>query len=66
MASIFKRHGKWRVEIRQKSSKGIYKSFIIKEDAVSWARETEIKIEQGLYQDLTLAKTTKLNEILAQ
>jgi integrase len=66
MASIFKRHGKWRVEIRQKSSKGIYKSFIIKEDAVRWARETEIKIEQGLYQDLTLAKTTKLNEILAQ
>jgi integrase len=66
MASILKRNGKWRVEIRQKSSNGIYKSFITKEDATRWARETEIKIEQGLYQDLTLAKTTKLKDVLSQ
>ena len=66
MASILKRNGKWRVEIRQKSSNGIYKSFITKEDATRWARETEIKIEQGLYQDLTLAKTTKLKDVLIQ
>jgi len=66
MASIYKRNGKWRVEIRKKGSKGIHKSFIVKDDAIRFARETEVKIEQGLYQDLTLAKTTKLKDVLAQ
>jgi integrase len=66
MASIYKRNGKWRVEIRKKGSKGIHKSFIVKNDAIRFARDTEVKIEQGLYQDLTLAKTTKLKDLLAQ
>jgi len=66
MASIYKRNGKWRVEIRKKGSKGIHKSFIVKDDAIRFARDTEVKIEQGLYQDLTLAKITKLSDILAQ
>jgi integrase len=66
MASIYKRNGKWRVEIRKKGSKGIHKSFIVKEDAIRFARETEVKIEQGSYQDLTLAKTTKLSDVLGQ
>jgi integrase len=66
MASIYKRNGKWRVEIRKIGSKGIHKSFIVKDDAIRFARETEVKIEQGLYQDLTLAKTTKLKDVLAQ
>ena len=66
MASIYKRNGKWRVEIRKKGSKGIHKSFIVKDDAIRFARETEVKIEQGLYQDLTLAKTTKLKDVLVQ
>jgi len=66
MASIYKRNGKLRVEIRKIGSKGIHKSFIVKDDAIRFARETEVKIEQGLYQDLTLAKTTKLKDVLAQ
>jgi integrase len=66
MASIYKRNGKWRVEIRKKGSKGIHKSFIAKDEAIRFARETEVKIEQGLYQDLTLAKTTKFKDVLAQ
>ena len=66
MASIYKRNGKWRVEIRKIGSKGIHKSFIVKNEAIRFARETEVKIEQGLYQDLTLAKTTKLKDVLAQ
>jgi len=66
MASIYKRNGKWRVEIRKIGSKGIHKSFIVKDEAIRFARETEVKIEQGLYQDLTLAKTTKLKDLLAQ
>ena len=66
MASIYKRNGKWRVEIRKIGSKGIHKSFIVKDEAIRFARETEVKIEQGLYQDLALSKTTKLKDVLAQ
>ena len=66
MATIRKVRSKWQVLIRKHNLKPIYKTFILKEDAVRWARETEVKIEQGLYQDLTLAKTTKLKDVLVQ
>ena len=66
MATIRRRNNKWQVIIRKDNFKIIYKTFSLKEDAVRWARETEVKIEQGLYQDLTLAKTTKLKDVLIQ
>jgi len=66
MATIRKIRNKWQVLIRKHNLKPIYKTFILKEDAVKWSRETEVKIEQGLYQDFTLARTTKLKDVLAQ
>jgi integrase len=66
MATIRKIRSKWQVLIRKHNLKPIYKTFILKEDAAKWSRETEVKIEQGLYQDLTLAKTTKLKDVLVQ
>ena len=66
MATIRRRNNKWQVIIRKDNFKIIYKTFFLKEDATRWARDTEVKIEQGLYQDLTLAKTTKLKDVLAQ
>lgn len=66
MATIRRRNNKWQVIIRRDNFKIIYKTFFLKEDALRWARDTEVKIEQGLYQDLTLAKTTKLKDILIQ
>jgi len=66
MATVRKLRSKWQVLIRRKYSSPIYKTFIKKEDAVRWARDTEVKIEQGLYQDLALAKITKLKDVLAQ
>ena len=66
MATIRRRKNKWQVIIRKDNFKITYKTFSLKEDAVRWARETEVKIEQGLYQDLTLAKTTKLKDVLVQ
>jgi integrase len=66
MATIRKNRSKWQVLIRKHNLKPIYKTFILKEDAVKWSRETEVKIEQGLYQDLTLAKITKLKDVLIQ
>ena len=66
MATIRRRNNKWQVIIRKDNFKIIYKTFFLKEDATRWARDTEVKIEQGLYQDLTLTKTTKLKDVLAQ
>ena len=66
MATIRRRNNKWQVIIRKDNFKIIYKTFFLKEDATRWARDTEVKIEQGLYQDLTLAKTTKLKDVLIQ
>jgi integrase len=66
MATIRRRNNKWQVIIRKDNFKITYKTFSLKEDAVRWARETEVKIERGLYQDLTLSKTTKLKDVLAQ
>jgi len=66
MATIRKIRNKWQVLIRKHNLKPIYKTFILKEDAVKWSRETEVKIEQGLYQDFTLARTTKLKDVLAE
>ena len=66
MATIRRRNNKWQVIIRKDNFKIIYKTFILKEDAHRWVRDTEVKIEQGLYQDLTLAKITKLKDILIQ
>ena len=53
MATIRKIRSKWQVLIRKHNLKPIYKTFILKEDAVKWSKETEVKIEQGLYKDLT-------------
>jgi integrase len=66
MATIRRRNNKWQAIIRKDNFKIIYKTFFLKEDAVRWARDTEVRIEQGLYQDLTLAKTTILKDILIQ
>jgi integrase len=66
MATIRKIRTKWQVLIRKHNLKPIYKTFILKEDAVKWSRETEVKIEQGLYKDLTPARSTMLKEVLIQ
>ena len=52
MATIRKIRSKWQVLIRKHNLKSIYKTFILKEDAVRWAKETEVKVEQDLYKDL--------------
>ena len=66
MATIRKIRTKWQVLIRKNNLKPIYKTFILKEDAVKWSRETEVKIEQGLYKDLAPARSTTLKEVLIQ
>ena len=64
MATIRKKREKWCVEIRRSFHKHISKTFISKQDAQRWARETERLIEIGQYQDLSEANKTTLKQLL--
>ncbi|WP_440928724.1 tyrosine-type recombinase/integrase [Candidatus Pelagibacter sp.] len=64
MASYRKRNGKWSARVRLNKDKQISKTFILKEDAVKWARECEIKIQKGLIEDLNQADQITLKELL--
>ena len=46
MATFRRRMGKWEVRVRRYNNKTISKTFIHKEDAHKWARETETQIEK--------------------
>ncbi len=47
MASIRKRNGKWQVQIRRTAKGSASKTFIRKQDAIVWAREQEISLQNG-------------------
>ena len=64
MATFRRRIGKWEVRVRRYNNKTISKTFIQKEDANKWARETETQIEKGLYEDLSQANSITLNELM--
>ena len=52
--SVIRKHGKkWQVMIRRNDSPHITKSFLHKEAAQEWARETEVNIEKGLYSNVS-------------
>ncbi len=64
MATIRKKAGKWQGLIRRSFHKPISKTFISKQDAQRWARETERLIEVGQYVDLSEANKTTLKALL--
>jgi integrase len=64
MATFRKRSGKWEVRVRRYSNKTISKTFIQKPDAEKWAREVEVQIERGQYEDLSQANTITLSELM--
>ena len=64
MATFEKRSGKWRVLIRRKFTKTISKTFVTKEDADKYARETEAKIDKGFLVSYEEAQKTKFGELL--
>ena len=66
MASFRKRYGKWNVRIRGSNHKTITKTFLQKDDAIKYARETEAKIQRGLFEDLEQASQITLRELLVQ
>ena len=64
MASYRKRNGKWSARVRLNKQRQISKTFILKEDAIKWARECEVKIQKGLIEDLNQADQITLKELL--
>jgi len=46
MASFRERNGKWQVQIRQKGHAPVSRSFRLKRDAETWARQTEAQIDR--------------------
>lgn len=68
MATFRKRNGRWNVRIRSNYHRTISKTFINKDkdDAIKYARETEAKIQRGLFEDLEQASQITLRELLIQ
>ena len=64
MAHIRRKRNKWQVLIRKKFHKNIAKSFVLKEDAEKYARETETKIDKGFLVSYEEAQKTKFGELL--
>jgi len=65
--SVIRKHGKkFQVLIRRKDSPHIIKSFISKEAAREWARETEVNIERGFYTNSSYAQRTTLGQLLTE
>ena len=64
MATIDKRsNGRWRVRIRNRRAPALSKTFTRKIDAIKWARNTEILIEQGHFTQSDI-KLVTLKDIL--
>ena len=51
MATIRKRGNKWNVQIRRSRHKPLSRTFLLKSDAVQWARTTEIALDRGDFID---------------
>lgn len=47
MATIRKRGLKWQVQVRRDGTRPLSKSFIVKDDAIRWARQQEHAVDRG-------------------
>ena len=64
MAHIRRRNGKFFVEIRKRYGQKIYATFDRLSDARSFAKETELKIQQNRFRDISEASKTSLKIVL--
>ena len=56
--------GRWQVIVRKPGYSKIYKTFLNKLLAQRWARDTEVKIEQGKFQDYFEAQNILLKDLI--
>ena len=64
MASIHRRDGRWRVQVRRRGLPPTSKTFERNEDAKRWAQQMEGRLAADEYVDLREAKRTILREAL--
>ena len=64
MAYIRKRKGRFTVAVRKKHGQKLYRTFDKLSDARSFAKETELKIQQNRYRDISEASKTSLKIVL--
>jgi hypothetical protein len=64
MATIRKRGSKWQAQVRRSGHRGVSRSFILRNDAVAWAREmeevradrSELPLDTRVLKRITLAE----------
>src|SRR5689334_2558369 len=65
MASIRNRGGKWQVQIRRAAQRPISRTFILRKDAVQWARELERQADRGdLPKDARALRQLSLGDLV--
>jgi integrase len=67
MASIRKRGEKWQVQIRRTGHRPISKSFILRKDALEWARDAERQADRGdLPKDGEVLRELTLGDLICR
>ncbi|MFN4328549.1 MAG: tyrosine-type recombinase/integrase [Limnobacter sp.] len=64
MAYISQRGDFWRVEVRRKGHKPIYRTFDTRKQAQQWASKVELEIQSGAYIDNSLAEKMTFRDAL--
>jgi integrase len=64
VASIRKRDGRWRVQVRKRGHKPQFASFGQKHEALAWARQLESEMERGVFVSRVEAERTTIKELL--
>lgn len=64
MATLRQRKERWQARVQRKGYENIAKSFILKTDAIKWARSIEIQIDRGTFLNNYLARKTPFAEII--
>jgi len=64
MATFRKRGDKWQARVQRKGQPDLSKSFLLKADAESWARQLESEIDRGVFQDRSEAERTTFGDLL--
>ncbi|MFM0244117.1 hypothetical protein [Paraburkholderia sediminicola] len=64
MAYISQRGAYWRVEIRRRGYKPVYRTFDTKQQAQAWARRDEAEMDSGGYIDRSESERTTLRDAL--
>ena len=64
MATLRQRKERWQARVQRKGYENIAKSFILKTDAIQWARSIEIQIDRGTYLNNYLARKTPFADII--